>query len=118
MNTKSSKTTEINVNTILTATGLAYKEARFPQPPEGAYVVYMDDVDTDGPDGIPCMLTHGVTFELYAPTLLGAKDAEGAIEGVLSAAGLQWSKQAAYWLQTEQLYQTVYTFDYTEKRRL
>lgn len=106
-----------NTISILDTTGLEYKETRFPQPPEGAYIVYRDDVTTDGPDGIPCMLTHGVTFELYAPTLKGAKAAEASIEDAITAAGLQWTKQAAYWLQTEQLYQTVYEFEYIEKRR-
>lgn len=105
-------------NTILDATGLAYKETRFPKPPADAYVVYMDDVVTDGPDGVPCVLTHGVTFELYAPTINKMKAAEAAIEDALTQAGLHWEKQAAYWLQTEQLYQTVYTFDYIEKRRI
>lgn len=106
------------INKILKPTALPYKEARFQKPPAGAYVVYMDDVTTDGPDGKPCILTHGITFEVYAPTLNAAKAAETAIETELTAAGLQWSKQAAYWLQTEQLYQTVYEFEYIEKRRI
>ena len=106
------------IKTILQPTALPYKEARFPKPPAGAYVVYMDEVTTDGPDGKPCILTHGVTFEVYATTLNEVKAAEAAIEAELTAAGLQWTKQAAYWLQAEQLYQSVYEFEYIEKRRI
>ncbi|MBR5865725.1 MAG: hypothetical protein IKY89_05580 [Alistipes sp.] len=106
------------INKILQPTALPYKEARFPQPPAGAYIVYMDDVATDGPDYKPSILTHGVTFELYATRLEELKAAEAKIETQITAAGLQWTKQAAYWLQTEQLYQTVYEFEYIEKRRI
>ena len=103
------------INTILTATGLPYRLARFPRPPEGTYVVYMDDVETDGPDGQPRVYTHMVTLEVYEPAPDDA--AEKAIEDAITAAGLQWTKQSRYWLQTEQRYQVIYEFEYKEKRR-
>lgn len=106
------------IKKLLDPTALPYKEARFPQPPAGAYVVYMDDVATDGPDYQPRILKHGTTFELYATRLEELKAAEAKIEAELTAAGLQWTKQPAYWLQTEQRYQTVYEFEYIEKRRI
>lgn len=105
------------IKNILDPTALPYRETRFPKPPAGAYVVYMDDVTTDGPDGQPRILTHGLTLELYAPAPDALKTAEAKIETELTTAGTQWTKQAAYWLQTEQLYQTVYEFEYIEKRR-
>lgn len=43
--------------------------------------------------------------------------AEIAMEAALTAAGVQWTKQDRYWIETEQLYQVIYEFDYTEKRR-
>lgn len=105
------------IKTILTAAGLPYREARFPQPPAGTYIVYMDDEETDGPDGLPLLYMHSITLEVYAPTPGDADAAEKAIEDAITAAGLQWRKQARYWLQTEQRYQVIYEFEYTEKRR-
>ena len=104
------------IDEILTASGVKYRRARFIKPPAGTYAVYMDDVMTDGPDGQPRVLTHGITVELYEP----APDdtAEAAIEGAITAAGLQWTKQDRYWLQEEQRYQVIYEFEYIEKRRI
>lgn len=104
------------INTILTATGLPYRETRFLKPPSDTYVVYMDDVESDGPDGQPRILTHSVTLEVYEPT--PDDEAEKAVEDAITAAGLQWRKQARYWLQTEQRYQVIYEFEYNEIRRI
>lgn len=104
------------IDEILTAAGIKYRRARFIQPPAGTYAVYLDDVTTDGPDGQPRVLTHGITVELYEPKPDDA--AEAAIEGAITAAGLQWTKQDRYWLQEEQRYQVIYEFEYIEKRRI
>lgn len=103
------------VNEILTAAGLEYRRTRFPRPPAGTYAVFMDDVTTDGPDGQARIFTHSITVEVYEPKPDDA--AEAALEAAITAAGLQWTKQDRYWLETEQLYQVVYEFEYIEKRR-
>lgn len=104
------------IDTIMTASGVKYRRARFLQPPAGTYAVYMDDVTTDGPDGQPRVLTHSITLEVYEPKPDDA--AEATIEGAITAAGLQWTKQDRYWLQEEQRYQVIYEFEYIEKRRI
>ena len=105
--------------TILTGSGIPFRESRYPHPPPGTYAVYFDDQTTDGPDpvggGLPQIVHHGVMVELYEPTL--DKDAEARLEAQLNANGIQWTKQAAYWLQNVQRYQVIYEFEYTEKRR-
>lgn len=103
------------VDTILTAAGVAYRRARFPSPPGGTYAIYMDDVETDGPDGINRIFRHSVTIELYESAPDDA--AEAAMEAAINAHGIPWTKQDRYWLQTEQLYQVIYEFDFIEKRR-
>lgn len=103
------------ITTILSSTGLPYRKTRFVKPPAGTYVVYMDDIETDGPDGQASIWTHGVTLEVYESKPDDA--AESAIEDAITAAGLRWRKQDRYWLQTEQRYQVIYEFEYIEKRR-
>lgn len=106
------------IDTIMQAAGIVYRRARFPAPPSTAYAVYTDDVTTDGPDGINAIYTHDYTVELYANDPEEADTAETSMEQALNAAGVAWSKQDRYWLQTEQLYQTVYEFQHIEKRRI
>lgn len=106
------------VNNILTAAGIAHRRGRFTANPRpSTYAVYMDDVTSSGGDdaGYPRILQHDVTVELYEAAPDDA--AETALEDVITAAGLEWSKQDRYWLQSEQLYQVVYELTYFEKRR-
>lgn len=103
------------VDAILKPTGLPYRKARFIKPPVGTYIVFMDDIETDGPDGQASIWAHSVTLEVYESNPDDA--AEAAIEDAITAAGLQWRKQDRYWLQTEQRYQVIYEFEYIEKRR-
>ena len=101
------------INTILKAAGVPFRRSRFTQPPAGTYAVYMDDVSTDGPDGINRIFTHDITVEVYEPK--PDDKAEAAIEEAINAQGLQWTKQDRYWLQTEQRYQVIYEFSYIIK---
>ena len=102
------------IDIILKAAGIDYRRTRFPKPPAGTYAVYMDDISTDGPDGINRIFTYDYTVEVYEPKPDDA--AEAAIEAAINAAGLQWTKQDRYWLQDEQRYQVIYEFTHREKR--
>ena len=79
--------------------------------------VYTDDVNSDGADAaaFPRVVTHAITVELYEDRPDDA--AEAALERAITSAGLPWEKQDRYWLQSEQQYQVIYEFDYTEKVR-
>ena len=104
------------VSELLTAAGIANRRGRFVKPPAGTYAVWMDDIETDGPDGMPPRIfAHNVTVELYEDKPDDA--AVASLEAQLSAAGLHWTKQDRYWIQSEQFYQTIYEFSYIEKRR-
>lgn len=104
------------VNEILSASGIPYRRGRFTHPKEPAYAVYLDDLTTDGSDDAKALiLRHEITVELYEDKPDDA--AEAAMEAAITAAGLHWTKEDRYWLQTEQMYQVVYEFSYTEKRR-
>lgn len=101
---------------ILTAAGIPNRRHRFIKPPQGTHAVWMDDITTDGADNVaPGIFHHDVTIELYEPKPDDA--AVASLEAQLDAAGLHWSKQDRYWIASEQMYQTVYEYSYTEKRR-
>lgn len=102
------------IKTILDAAGVPGRESRFIKPPAGTYAVYMDDVETDGPDGMNRIFTHNITLEVYEAK--PDDEAEAAIEGALDAKGLHYTKQSRYWLQTEQRYQVIYEFSYIIKK--
>lgn len=102
------------VSEILTAAGIKNRRSRFIKPPAGTYAVWMDDITTDGPDGMPPRIfTHDVTVELYEYKPDDA--AEAAVEAAIAARGLRWTKQDRYWIQSEQLYQVIYEFSYIVK---
>lgn len=104
------------VSEILTAAGIKNRRSRFVKPPAGTYAVWMDDVTTDGPDGMPPRIfSHDITVELYEDKPDDV--AVAALEAQLTAHGLHWTKQDRYWIQSEQFYQTIYEFSYIEKRR-
>lgn len=103
------------IKSILTEAGVPSRRSRHTTPPAGTYAAWMDDIETDGPDGMPPRIfTHGCTIELYEPHPDDA--AEAAVEAAMSSRGLHWTKQDRYWLQSEKMYQVVYEFSYIEKR--
>lgn len=101
------------INTILNAAGVPFRRSRFLKPPAGTYAVYMDDVTTDGPDGMNRIFNHDVTVEVYEAK--PDDKTEAAIEAALDAQGLHYTKQDRYWLQDEQRYQVIYEFSYIIK---
>lgn len=101
---------------LFAAAGITARRNRFTKPPDGIYAVWMDDVETDGADGMPPVIyRHEITIEVYEPR--PDDDAIKSLEAVLSANGLHWTKQDRYWIQAEKMYQTIYEFYYIEKRR-
>lgn len=101
------------IKEIMNATELPFRRTRFLKPPTETYAVYMDDVDTDGPDGINRIFTHDITLEVYEPE--PDDEAEAAIEEALNSRGIKWTKQDRYWLREEQRYQVIYEFTYITK---
>ena len=104
------------IESILTASGLPYRQTRFAKPPAGSYVVYSDSIRTDGPDGLPWIYHHSPTVVLYNAHRPDPA-AEDALERAIAAAGLQYEKEGPEWDDQAQRYETIYEFSYTEKRR-
>lgn len=93
--------------------GKTFKETRFINPPKVTYIVYMDSFTRRGADNLNLIKDHDYTIELYS--YLPDPDAENRIEAVLDELGIEYDKAERYWIQKEQLYHVVYTFNYIEK---
>lgn len=105
------------VKKVLTGAGFVegetFKETRFLKPPRTTYAVFMDSFTRRGADGLNLIKDHNATIELYC--YKPDPDAEARIEKSFDDLGLEYEKDDRYWIQEEQLYQVVYTFNYIEK---
>lgn len=105
------------VKKILTAAGFieneTFKETRFLKPPKTTYTIYEDGYTRRGADYLNLITEHDDTIELYSYT--PDPNAEKNIESTFDSFGIEFEKQPRYWIQEEQLYQVVYTFNYVEK---
>ena len=93
--------------------GKTFKETRFIKPPKETYAIYMDSFTGRGADDLNLIKDHDYTIELYSD--VPDPDAEGRIEKSLDNLGLEYDKSERYWIQSEQLYQVVYNFNFIEK---
>ena len=105
------------VKDILTEAGFVegetFEETQFISPPRATYAVFHDSFTRRGADGLNLIKEHSCTIELYAE--FGDPEAEARIEAILDRYGIEFDKDDRYWIQAEQLYQTVYTFNFIEK---
>lgn len=105
------------VKTILTESGFiegqTFKECRFLKAPTVTYAVYLDSYTRRGADSKNMISEHSYTIELYS--YVPDPGAEARIEQSLDNRGIYFDKEARYWIQDEQIYQVIYTFDYIQK---
>lgn len=90
-----------------------FRETLFIKPPRTTYAIYLDSYTRRGADNFNLVRDHDYTIELYS--YFPDPDAEKRIETVLDELGIEYEKSERYWIQGEQLYQVVYTFNYIEK---
>lgn len=105
------------VKHILTVAGFVegetFEETQFITPPNGTYAVFHDSFTRRGADGLNLIKEHDYTIELYSD--FPDPEAESRIESALDAQAIEYDKNDRLWIQAEQLYETVYTFEYIEK---
>jgi hypothetical protein len=105
------------VKKILTEAGFVegetFIETQFISPPRATYAVYFNSFTRRGADGLNLLKEHSITIEIYSE--FGDPEAEARLEAVLDRYGIEFEKDDRYWIQSEQLYQTVYTFDFITK---
>ena len=105
------------VKKILTGAGFVegetFTETQFLSPPDTTYAVYLDSFTRRGADGVNLIKEHTYTIELYSE--FGDPGAEARIEAMLDSFAIEYDKDERIWIQSEQLYETVYQFTIIEK---
>lgn len=110
------------IDEILTSAGFikdkTYIQTTFNKPPSDTFCVYLIDDDVSGSDEKAYTSKKSVTIELYAPNFAD-EDAEKSIEKVLKEHYADfidgYECDGRQFLKNEQLYLTVYRFEYYEK---
>lgn len=105
------------VKKILTEAGFVegetFEETQFINPPDTTYAVFLDSFTRRGADGLNLLKEHSITIEIYSE--FGDPEAEARLEAILDRYGIEYDKDGRTWIQSEQLYETVYTFDFITK---
>lgn len=101
------------VKDILNQIGIPFKKTRFLKAPSTSYIVYMHDCNSRGADIKNLIKENDITLELYSYSQ--DEDSQRKIENALDERGIEYKKQSSYWIETEQIYQTVYDFSYITK---
>ena len=101
------------VKDILNQIGIPFKKTRFLKAPSTSYIVYMHDCNSRGADIKNIIKENDITLELYSYSQ--DEDSQRKIENALDERGIEYKKQSSYWIETEQIYQTVYDFSYITK---
>jgi hypothetical protein len=102
--------------TCLDLAGIRHRSVVFRQVPSTTFAVTFDSVSTlNSADTMNNVYSHSCTVELYEQTPDPSSRAN--FEQALDRYNLTWERSDTTWISDEQLYQTIYTFNYTEKRR-
>ena len=105
------------VKKVLTGAGFVenetFKETRFLKPPNTTYAIYLDSFERRGADGLNLIKDHDYTIELYSDK--PDPGSESRIEAMFDTLGLAYEKDNRIWIESEQIYQTLYTFNHIEK---
>lgn len=104
------------VEEILNDAGIRNKPTRFLKPPKGTYAVWFDRYTKSGADMRKTIYNHSCSIELYSSEIDDI--AEKLIEIELDKRALEYTKQERVWLQSEQLWEVIYTFDYKAKEAI
>lgn len=105
------------VKEILTGSGFVegetFEETQFISPPDTTYAVFHDSFTRRGADRLNLIKDHSCTIEIYSE--FPDPEAEARLEAKLDEYDIEYEKNDRIWIQAEQMYEVVYTFDFVEK---
>lgn len=96
--------------------GKTYRKTRFVTAPKGTYAIWDVNETYRGTDDFAYVIKqNNFTIELYES--IPDEEAEKRIEKQLIINGLAFTKSEREFVQSEQLYQTIYEFTHLEKMK-
>ncbi|OCB00399.1 hypothetical protein [Clostridium beijerinckii] len=102
----------LDIKTWLELTGMSVAETCFLKPPPLPYIVFDDDIKTDGADDKNCLADRSITIEMYSERI--NREKEASIEKLLNEKAIIFKKNRT-WVDSEKFFQTVYDFNIYEK---
>lgn len=94
-------------------TGLPTAEVAFTKPQKLPYIAILDKADEDGDDFHSQLLSHELTVELYAARI--ELENEKKVEAAFAKQLWKFSKDRT-WIESEKMFETIYTTNFIEKR--
>lgn len=95
------------------ASGLPVEDTAFTKPPKLPWIVFLDDFSGDGDDFHMQIGEHNLAVELYAERI--EIQTEKKLEAAFEAKGWKYER-GRVWLNSEKMFETIYTINFTEKR--
>lgn len=102
----------LDVKSWLETTGYKVAENRFLKPPALPYIVFLESRTNRGADQKNSIADRDITIELYSGVIDAV--AESAVETLMNEKGYEFKKDRQ-WIASESFFQTVYSFEITEK---
>lgn len=102
----------LDIKLWLEATHLKVSEERFIIPPPLPYLLFMEARDIGGADNRNCIASRDISIELYSSKVDHAS--EQLIENLLNEKAMSF-KMDRVWIDTEEMYETIYDFNFVEK---
>lgn len=90
-----------------------FKETRFLKPPKSTYAIYLDSYEVIGSDDKNLAELHSSTIELYSTKI--DPESEKRLTEAFNFYRIKYVKGERTWLESEQLYQVVYDFEFNKK---
>lgn len=101
-----------DVKKLLETTGMSVAETCFLKPPSLPYIIFIEEIEFRGSDHKNCIANRDISVELYSTKI--NKEKENLIEKLLNDKSIEYRKNRT-WINSEELFQTVYDFYLIEK---
>ncbi len=101
-----------DIKKLLEKTCMKVAETCFLNPPPAPYIIFTDDIEVTGSDNKNCIYNRDISVELYSERI--NREKEILIENLLNKNSIEFEKNRT-WIDSENLFQTVYDFFLKEK---
>lgn len=102
----------LDIKAWLETTEIKTAETSFIKPPPLPYIVFTENKDVRGADNRNCISERTISIEFYSSVV--DHTSEGEIEGLLNEKLIEYSKDRI-WIDTENMFETIYDFNLIEK---